>query len=133
MGLRPMLWVYGHYKYFTLSVLGSTLDVRICFTSLSAQSWQSWDYALLLLMTSRGLYSAQYHRQHFTLQVFEQFGGLYIHNHHDKYPPRPDSNPVLLSFGPQPDRMGHRGRYVTQLFWRCGRDWYGSRRVCLSV
>ena len=23
-----MLWVYGHYKYFTLSVQGSTLDVR---------------------------------------------------------------------------------------------------------
>ena len=25
----PMLGVYGHYKYFTLSVRGSTLDVRI--------------------------------------------------------------------------------------------------------
>ena len=25
----PMLWVYGHYKYFTLSVQVSILDVRI--------------------------------------------------------------------------------------------------------
>ena len=25
----PMLWVYGHYKYFTLSAQGSTLDVRL--------------------------------------------------------------------------------------------------------
>ena len=25
----PMLWVCGHYKYFTLSVRGPTLDVRI--------------------------------------------------------------------------------------------------------
>ena len=23
-----MLWVYGHYKYFTLSVRGSILDVK---------------------------------------------------------------------------------------------------------
>ena len=26
----PMLWVYGHFKYFTLSVRGSTLDDRLC-------------------------------------------------------------------------------------------------------
>ena len=25
-----MLWVYGHFKYFSLSVRGSTLDDRIC-------------------------------------------------------------------------------------------------------
>ena len=25
----PMLWIYCHYTYYTLSVLGSTLDVRI--------------------------------------------------------------------------------------------------------
>ena len=35
-------------------------------------------------MTSRVLYSAQYNRQHFTLQAFEQFGALYMHNHDDK-------------------------------------------------
>ena len=51
---------------------------------------RSQDYALLLFrMTSRVLYSAQYHRQHFTLQAFEQFGALYMHNHDDKYPARP--------------------------------------------
>ena len=48
---------------------------------------RSWDHALLLFrMTSRVLYSAQYHRQHSILQAFEQFGALYMHNHDDKYP-----------------------------------------------
>ena len=52
------------------------------------------DYALLLfLMTSRVLYSAQYHREHCTLHTFEQFGALYMHNHDDKYPPRPGFKP----------------------------------------
>ena len=31
-------------------------------------------------------YSAQYHRKHCTLQAFQQFGALYMHNHDDKYP-----------------------------------------------
>ena len=34
------------------------------------------------------IYSAQYHRQHCTLQAFEQFGAKYMHNHDDKYPAR---------------------------------------------
>ena len=47
---------------------------------------QSRDYALLLFgMTSRVLYSAQYHRQHCT---FHAFGALYMHNHDDRYPAR---------------------------------------------
>ena len=51
-------------------------------------------YALLLFrMTSRVLYSAQYHRQHCTLHAFEQFGALYMHNHDDKYPSRPGFEP----------------------------------------
>ena len=54
----------------------------------------SRDYALLLFrMTSRVLYSAQYHRQHCTLHAFEQFGALYMHNHDDKYPSRPVFEP----------------------------------------
>ena len=44
-------------------------------------------------------YSAQYHRQHGTLHAFEQFGALYMHNHDDKYPDRPDSNLVGLPPG----------------------------------
>ena len=40
-------------------------------------------------MTSRVLYSTQYHRQHCTLHAFEQFGALYMPNHDDKYPSRP--------------------------------------------
>ena len=40
---------------------------------------RSRDYALLLFrMTSRVFYSTHYHRQHFTLHEFEQFGALYI-------------------------------------------------------
>ena len=44
-------------------------------------------------MTSRVLYSAQYHRRHCTLHAFEQFGALYMHNHDDKYPSRPGFEP----------------------------------------
>ena len=47
----------------------------------------------LILMTSRVLYSAQYHRQHCTLHAFEQFGALYMLNHDDKYPSRPEFEP----------------------------------------
>ena len=55
---------------------------------------QSRDYALLLFrLTSRALYSAQYHRQHCTLHAFEQFGALYMHNHDDKYPYQPEFEP----------------------------------------
>ena len=47
---------------------------------------RSRDYALLLFwMTSRVLYSAQYHRQHCTLQAFQQFGALCMYNLDDKY------------------------------------------------
>ena len=55
---------------------------------------RSRDYALLLFrMTSRVLYSAQYHRQYRTLHAFEQFGALYMHDHDDKYPSRPGFEP----------------------------------------
>ena len=55
---------------------------------------RSWDYALLLFrMSSRVLYSVQYHRQHCTLHAFKQFGALYMHNHDAKYPARPEFKP----------------------------------------
>ena len=54
-------------------------------------------WPLLFRMTSRALYSAQYHRQHCTLHTFEQFGALYIHSHDDKYPSRPGFEPGTLS------------------------------------
>ena len=53
---------------------------------------RSRDHALLL-STSRVHYSAQYDRQHYTLQAFVQFGALYIHNLDDKYPTRPRFEP----------------------------------------
>ena len=63
--------------------------------SISRQK-EAWSrgYALLLFrMTSRVLYSAQYHRQYCPLHSFEQFRALYIHNHDDKYPARPGFEP----------------------------------------
>ena len=48
---------------------------------------------LLFHLTSRVLNSAQYHRQHCTLQAFEQFEALYIHNHDEKYAARPGCEP----------------------------------------
>ena len=59
-------------------------------------------------MTSRGLISAQYHREHYTLQAFEQFGALYMHNLKDTLPTGRASNPIPLSFEPQLDRIRHR-------------------------
>ena len=54
---------------------------------------RSRNYALLLFrMISRVFYSAQYHRLHYTLQAFEHFGTLYMHNHDDRYLPARDSN-----------------------------------------
>ena len=43
--------------------------------------------------TPEVLYCAQYHRQHSTLYVLEQFGALYMHNQDDKYPARPGFKP----------------------------------------
>ena len=61
-------------------------------------------------MTSEVLHCAEYHRQHCTLQAFEQFGTLYMHTLDDKYSNRPDSNLVILSLETQADRMIYRGR-----------------------
>ena len=55
-------------------------------------------------MNSRVLYSAQYHRQHCTLQAIEQFGALYMHNHDDKYP-------SPLGFEPGPT-FSYKLRYI---------------------
>ena len=51
-------------------------------------------FLLLFRMTSRVLYSPQYHRQHCILHAFEQFGALYMHNYDDKYPDRPEFGPA---------------------------------------
>ena len=53
---------------------------------LSAQSWQYGDRMKPEAGTMSYSYSAHYHRHHCTLlQVFEQFGALYVHNLDDKY------------------------------------------------
>ena len=69
---------------------------------------RSRDYApLLFRMTSRVLYRAQYHRQHCTLQAFEQIGVIYMHSHDDKNPARPGFEP---GYKPQSIQISHRGR-----------------------
>ena len=62
---------------------------------------------LLFRMTLKVLYSAHYHRQHYTLHALEQFGALYMRNHDDKYPSQPEFKP---GYKPQSIRMSHRGR-----------------------
>ena len=71
----------------------------VAFCTIMAISRQkearSRDYSLLL---SNGFKSAQYHRQHCTLQAFKQFGALYMHNPDDKYPTRPGCEPSTSEF-----------------------------------
>ena len=80
-------------KNWTTMMNKNDILLYVAFCTIMAISRQkearSRDYALLIFrMTSRVIYSAQYHRQHCTLHVFEQFGALYMHNHDDKYPSR---------------------------------------------
>ena len=61
------------------------------FTSFCVQSWLYRDRRKPEPGTMHPpyLYSAQYNRQHSALQVFEEFGALYIiHNLDDKNPNR---------------------------------------------
>ena len=75
-------WILLYVAFCTILTISRQKEAR------------SRDNALLLFrMTSRVLYSAQYHRQHCTLQAFEQFGALYMHNHNDKYPAQPGFEP----------------------------------------
>ena len=59
-----------------------------------ASSPMPYSYRLTLTV----LYSTQYHRQHSTLQAFEQFGALYMHNLDDRYPTRPIFEPSTSEF-----------------------------------
>ena len=76
-------WILLYIAFFTIMAISRQKEGR------------SREYALLLFrMTSRVLYSAQYHRQDCTLHAFEPFGALYMHSHNDKYPSRPGFKPV---------------------------------------
>ena len=46
----PILWAYGHYKYITFSVWGSTLDVRIWRLQMSDYEV----YSLQIMTTKAG-------------------------------------------------------------------------------
>ena len=73
----------------------------------------SRDYALLLFrMTTRVLYSAQYHRQHCTFHAFEQFETLYTHSPMTNIRPDRDLNLQPPGYKPQSIRMSHRDRPV---------------------
>ena len=49
-------------------------------------------------ITPKVIYSAQYHRHHYTLRDFEQFGTLYMHNLDDKHPTGPGFEPSTSEF-----------------------------------
>ena len=87
------------FQYVTCNAyMNIWILLYVAFCPIMAISRQkearSRDFALLLFrMTSRVLYSAQYHRQHCSLHTFEQFGALHMHNHDDNYPTRPGFEP----------------------------------------
>ena len=80
------------------------------FMSLFAQSLQYRDRRKPGVWTMPYSYrmtffsNAQDNKHHCTIQVLEQFGALYMRNPDDKHSTQ-DSNPVPLSFKPQPDLM----------------------------
>ena len=87
------------------------MNSEYCLTSLSAQSLEYGDItnpvfdtlSYPCLINSRVLYSARSHIHYCTLQAFEQFKPLCIHNIDDKHPTRPGCEPSrpTLFFGPQ--------------------------------
>ena len=93
---------------------------------------QSRDYALLLFrMTSRVLYSAHYHRQHCTLQAFEQFAALYM----AAQPRWQISGPtgirtwyLQITSPMQSIRISYRGRPDTSVYTR----YLGRRDKCYT-
>ena len=76
--------------------------MNIDFCTIMAISRQkevrSQEYEILLSSDFKVHYSAQYHRQQCTLQAFEQFGALHMHNLCDKYPTRPGFEPSNSEF-----------------------------------
>ena len=76
-----------HEKYQT-GFRSEWILIHVTFCTLRQYRDEAWsrDRDLLIFrMTSRVLYSAQYHRRYCTLHAFGQFGALYMHNHDDKY------------------------------------------------
>ena len=61
-------------------------------------------------ITSRVIYSAHCHIHHCTLQVFEQFGALYMHNLDDNHPNRPGFEPSSAEFRATAGLNGKSGR-----------------------
>ena len=93
-----MLFLQATAQWWSDWTIWIWILLYVAFCTIMAISRQkeakSLDYALLLFrLTSRVLYSAQYHRHHCTLHAFEQFRALYMHNHDDKYPSRPRFEP----------------------------------------
>ena len=85
--------------------------------NIAKEGSRSRDNALLFFrMTSRVFYSAQYHMQHCTLHAFEQFGALYMHNHDDKYPSRPGSEPGTPRLQAPVDTNGSSGPENINIF-----------------
>ena len=61
--------------------VGEWILFSVPFCTLAAEGGPKSGICPTLLNDFKVLYSVQYHRQHCTLQTFEQFGALYMHNH----------------------------------------------------
>ena len=138
----PQRWVY----------VNIWILLYVAFCTIMAISRQkeagSRYYALLLFrMTSRVLYSAQYHRQHCTLHAFEQFGTLFVHSpclwtvwstvmhshsHDDKYPSRPGFEPGTLMWQAPVDTNEPLGPATLGLYFVCLR-WCHLNSIFLNA
>ena len=73
-----------HQSFFGEVQVSEWILLYVTLHNLSRQNeGRSRDYTLLLFMTSRVLYSAQYHRQHCTPHAFEHFVAFHMHNNDD--------------------------------------------------
>ena len=77
----------------SLATSGQLTNMSVPSFIATEGSPRSLDYALLLWyrMTSKSLYSAQYHRQHCTFQAFyiwTVWSSVYMHNLDNKHPRR---------------------------------------------
>ena len=83
------VWCFDEWVNIALSRFLHIVTIMAISRQKEVRSRDNARYALLLFrITSRVLYSVQYHRQYCTLHTFEQFGALYMHNHDNKYPAR---------------------------------------------
>ena len=104
------------------------LESEYCFTAFSAQSWQYRDRSKPRVWIRPHSYrSTQYNRQHCTLQAFEQFYAMYMHNFDNKHSARKNSKLSLSMLESSTSEFrtttGHVGR----------RSPHWNRTICIMA